>query len=230
MEITAFTAKELARLAQTPVFRGLAPARVEALLSGDWERAAFARGETVYGPGQYRRALGVVISGRIRVGKPADDGRDLMISTLGPGNIFGAAALFHAQTDYVTHLTAKEDCRVIFIPEARLLAVFQAEFQAAENYIRYLSDRVLFLNAKIAELSAGSARQRLARYLLETAKPDESGALWADPGSMSALAARLHIGRASLYRALEALEAAGAVEKNGKQLKLADPARLTSTE
>ena len=90
-----------------------------------------------------------------------------------------------------------------------------------ENYIRYLSDRIAFLNSKIAGLSAGDSVHKLAQWLLEHAS---GGAAPLPP--MTRLANELNLGRASLYRAMDTLEVSGAIRREGKTVLLCSPNQL----
>lgn len=99
-------------------------------------------------PAEHRhRALGT-----IEVKKQLDDVHKYIMNTLGAGDIFGVAALFHSHSDYVTTLTASSPCRVFFIPQEALEQRMRENYLVAENYIRFLSERVYFLNKKIESL------------------------------------------------------------------------------
>jgi CRP-like cAMP-binding protein len=82
----------------------------------------------------------------------------------------------------------------------------------ADSYIRFLTDRIRFLNRRMAYFTAESVRKRLAGYLLD-ATSDENPAVTVN---MSKLSGFLNVGRASLYRTLDALAAEGAVRKEGR--------------
>lgn len=187
----------------------------------------YQKGTLIFGGTQFERAFCILLSGKIAVKKDTDDGRGLNISTLQPGSCFGAAALFNDCTEFATILTATTTCRILFLSEALLLDLMRKDIRIAENYIRYQSSRILFLNEKIASLSAGSAEKRLAHWLLENAEETENGLLCPlSHISMSSLASTLNIGRASLYRALDALEKTGAVINQHKDILIKNPARL----
>jgi len=81
---------------------------------------------------------------------------------------------------------------------------------SARNYIAFLSSKIRYLNRKIAELSMHGADARLLGYM--KAHAGERGEVDM-PKSMSLLASTLGIGRSSLYRALEKLEADGYISK-----------------
>lgn len=163
------------------------------------EAETFRRGDVIYGGRTFRRALAVVLRGRAE----ALSGEKPELTTFGPGSVFGAAALFGGGEEYVSCVRAATECRVLFLDEATLTALFQSHPRTALNYIAFLSGRVRFLNGKIAAFTAGDTEQRLYRWLRSNC--DEAGRL---PGgmTMTKLAKQLNMGRTSLYRGLDDLE------------------------
>ena len=96
--------------------------------------------------------------------------------------------------------------------------------EVCRSYVAYLSERIRFLSGKIDALTAGSAERKVAQYLLSRLDGE-----WAELDcSATGLAQRLGVSRASLYRALDALEARGAVRRAGKRFRIPDPAALES--
>lgn len=172
-----------------------------------------AKGEDIFTPHTFIHALGVVLSGRVQVRKEG-----LLVSELTEGDLFGAAALFNQREDYAATLTARSGCRVLLLPQEMVTALMAKAPLLAANYIRYLSGRIRFLEGKLDGLLAGSAERKLAQHLL-----DRSGD---ETGSLTELAGRLGVSRASLYRALDALCATGAISREGKRIRVLDQARL----
>ena len=200
-----------ALLAGTFLFRG-APeqALMFALSDGRCRRV-------IYAPRRFRRCLAVVLAGRVQVNKG-----ELIMSVLQPGDLFGAAALFNDRADYATTLTARSRCDLLFFPQA-LVEELMARFPAVGyNYVAYLSQRIWFLNEKIDALAAGSAEGKLAQYLLTHSR--EGWMEW--DCSATGLAKRLGVSRASLYRALDALTASGAIRREAAGIRLLDEERL----
>ena len=210
--------RELELLAGTFLFQGLEwePVR-RAVQDPLCTRENYQRGDVIYSPGHFRRSLGVLLEGRARVTKG-----ELVVSTLERGDLFGAAALYNRRTRYETTITALEDCAVAFFPQ-ELVSRLMAESPAAcANYIRYLSERIHFLNRKIEGLTGPGAVGKLARYLLANG---QGGSVTC---TASGLAQRLGISRASLYRAFEALENSALIVRRGKTILIPDLAALES--
>ena len=171
---------------------------------------SFARGESIYAPDDYPKALGVVLQGRAEAVAARRD--SAVLNAFGPGAVFGAASLFGGKA-YVARVRAAADCRVQFLPEDTLRAWFLAEPQMALNYMAFLTDRVRFLNGKIAVYTCEGASGKLYSWLC--ANGDGDGAL--PKLSMTKLAATLNMGRTSLYRAFDELEKQNLlVRKDGK--------------
>ena len=205
-------------LAGTFLFRG-APREAVELARTDPRalRRRAARGEVLYDPRHFQRSLGVVLEGRIQVNKGP-----LIMSVLGPGELFGAAALFNDRPDYATTLTARSPCALVLLPQDLVEELMGRWPQVGRNYVAYLSERIRFLSAKIDALTAGPALRKAAQYLLsrqdgETAELD---------CSITDLACRLGVSRASLYRALDGLEAAGSIARKGRRVRILDQTAL----
>lgn len=199
---------------KTELFRCSPPGVLTRILAvSDCTAAAYEKNEVVYDKTNFSRSLGIVLEGRLRVTKENADKRPIVMSTLQRGAMFGAAALFNSEPEYATKITAIEHSRVLFLPQRLIKRMIEREPEIAENYIRYLSERILFLNRKIYFLTAGTAEQRLAGFLLDNLAVGEFSEM---PMTMHRLADALNMSRASLYRAFDELTASGAVSKQGK--------------
>ena len=178
---------------------------------GETEIKKYGKGELIYGA-DCPRALGVLLRGRAEAVSPARE--TAVLSTFGPGAVFGAAALFGMEQRYVSRIRAVSGCTVQLLPEGLLERLFLRYPRTAVNYIAFLSSRVRLLNGKIAVLEQNDAEGRLYRYLTENC--DETGRL-PHRLTMTRLAATLNMGRTSLYRALDSLTKKDLiVRKDGK--------------
>lgn len=200
-----------ALLRQHFLFQGAEELLSDALALGA-ER--FSRGETICDPATAERALGIVLEGWAEAVAPTRE--RAVLAAFGPGDTFGAAALFGGE-GYVSRIRAVTGCTVLLLPEALLRQWFARCPRMAVNYIAFLSGRVRFLNGKIAIFTQGSAQHRLYRWL--RANCDETGCL-PEKLSMTKLAATLSMGRTSLYRAMEELEEAKLIVRDGKRIEV----------
>ena len=207
--------KEFSTLASCPLFHGAGETLLRSLpeLEGAG-RARFAPGQVVYDPLHFRRCLGVVLSGQLQVTKGA-----LAVSVLGPGDLFGAAALYSDEVEFAATITALRPSRCLMLEQALVDRLLAEHGQIRENYLRYLTGRVRFLSGRLQTLAQPGAEGKLARYLLASGGEALSC-------SATQLCQRLGISRASLYRAFSALEDSGLITRRGKTITVADPTGL----
>lgn len=207
------------------LLQGLSEEERRTLWAGAPLPVRFEKGESIYSCHAFRRALGVMLQGEAQVWRAGEDGRRVVMNRLPAGSVFGAAALFGECEAYVTEISALRRCAVLFVSQQQASDWMRGHYAIAENYIRFLSGRIRFLNQKIAEFTDGQTEDRLVRYFLDHRSGDGRVIL---PGSLTELAQTLNIGRSSLYRSLDALTASGAVRREGRRIFVDDPARLRS--
>ena len=161
------------------------------------------------------KTVRLLLSGRVLVTKGS-----LTVSTLEPGDLFGAAALYNDSPDYATTLTAQGICRCLLLDQELLDRLLGEEALLRRNYLTYLTGRIRFLNARLGSLAVGDTEGRVVRYLLS------SLSYGVVECSASGLARQLGISRASVYRAFQDLEQAGLIRREGRAILVPDPAAL----
>ncbi len=144
-----------------------------------------------------------------------------MLRIIPEGGVFGAASLFCGNS-HMTKLTSDGVSAAAFIGADVLTPILSQNPNASLEYIRFLAKRVQYLNRKIEILTAGDAKSRLSFYLNEFSSAGE----YEVKTNMSELASSLGLGRASLYRALDALTASGAIEHGGRNIRIIDAEKL----
>lgn len=203
---------EISLLTAGPLFRGVSEELLQTLAGT--EGASLVRFDpgVVYSPRHFRRSLGVVLSGQLQVTKGA-----LAVSVLGPGDLFGAAALYSDEPEFASTVTAKGPSRCLMLEQPLVDRLLAEHSQIRENYLRYLTGRIRFLSGRLQALAQPGVEGKLARYLL------------ANGGSScpaTELCQRLGVSRASLYRAFAVLEDSGLITRKGKTITIVDPAGL----
>lgn len=201
-----------AQLSQHPLFMGTEQAVLaRALETGAYE-AVFQAGEELRSK---ETALGIVLAGRAQVLKAAGAAR-LRMSELGPGSLLGGAVLFGAG-ERPTLVTAATACRVLFLPQPVFEAMLAADFGLTKRYLGYLTARIRFLTDRIESIARPSAADKLLCHLAQCA---DAAGLVRVSGGMDALAQALGLGRATLYRALNALAEQGHIRREGRAIYL----------
>ncbi len=176
----------------------------------------YAKGEIILSPGQPTSALYVLCNGQASA-YSADDSHTVMLRTFKPYEIFGISNLF-TDLPFATKVQARTPCTVLILDRAFLSYLIDNDANVRYQYIAFLATKTLYLNHKIACLTAGSAEKRLAFWLDAQA----SGDTVTLEIPMSALCTMLDMGRASLYRAFDQLEHDGFIKRDGKAVHLFD--------
>ena len=206
------TKQEMKRVAGSFLFARVDEIVVEQMVLDDrCQKRTYEKGQIIFDETHFHRSLGILLSGEVLVEKNTG-GTRLIMSRLGPGDCFGAAAMFHSRNRYATILTARKATDVLFLSQELIAWAMRRDPEITENYISYLSDRIWFLNQKLSALTAGTTEQKLAVFLLGRSEFT----------SMTDLSQQLHVGRASLYRALDAMEGRGLIRRDGKSVELLD--------
>ena len=122
------------------LFSGFDAPRLSRVLSGRGEILTFRAGQTIFSPHCFKRAVGIFLKGKAQAEKAAE-GRTVVLNRFEPPMMFGAAAVFRQAQEYVTQVTAKTLCQVLFLTVRELDAIFRVDFAAARNYISLLSER-----------------------------------------------------------------------------------------
>lgn len=203
---------EISLLTAGPLFRGVSEELLQTLAGTEGASLVRFDSGVVYSPRHFRRSLGVVLSGQLQVTKGA-----LAVSVLGPGDLFGAAALYSDEPEFASTVTAKGPSRCLMLEQPLVDRLLAEHSQIRENYLRYLTGRIRFLSGRLQALAQPGVEGKLARYLL------------ANGGSScpaTELCQRLGVSRASLYRAFAALEDSGLIRRTGKTITVIDPAGL----
>lgn len=214
-EKTEWNMEQLELFCRCPIFQGLSPEHLRDLLGDKVELRCFAREEIIYSPRHFEESLGIILSGSAVAVK----NNSVLLNSFSAGNCFGVATLFSHSKCYVTTIKAKTNCHVAFFPAALMQELFRQETLISQNYISFLASRIHFLNRKIDQFTATSTEEKLVYYLLEQL---ENGNPISMGLSYAKLAAVLDLSRSSLYRAMDALEEANILRKEGKLLHILD--------
>lgn len=211
------------------LFRGITlETAVDILHSSGCFCAEFESGEKIYTRVHFKKCLGVVLSGRLKAVKVTPGGSEVVMNTFFSGSSFGVAGFFSSQQNYVSEVISETHSKVLFLQEDLLKKLFRVKPEASENYIRFLTDRICYLNACIDRFTCGSSQNRLAEFLFSRSSHSADPMKFECPCSMSQLASTLGMGRASLYRAFRELEESGSVRREGRIIYINDLSGLKS--
>lgn len=160
-------------------------------------------------------SLVYIESGRVE----AYDEGGVLISVLEAGDIYGIANLYSGES-LPARLLCAEDSVLVFFSKEKVKEVLSANPEAMENYCAILNGKISFLLSRIATLSASTAREKVARYLLCPPEVEFS--------SRDQLASYLGIARSALFRELKFFEENDCIRSDGGSITLLSADRIRS--
>jgi CRP/FNR family transcriptional regulator, dissimilatory nitrate respiration regulator len=170
------------------------------------------------------RGFFYVRRGGVRVFRMDENGREMEIVRLGPGDFFGEAVAI-AGGRFPAFARATEDTEVLYFDREETLRSIGQDPAAARFFLKLLAGKCLVLNERIESLGLLSVRQRLARYLLSCCGGSQS-CLVELKTKKSDLARQLGIVSETLSRNLRQMEDEGLIQVKGRQIRVTDCRRL----
>ena len=207
---------DLNAMASCYLFDGMSPEeRRDAISQLHISVAAYPAGTVIVSPDQFVPALYHVISGTLAVTQEKGC-TPVLMRLLESGESFGAASLFGCSESYPTTIRSQTAVRVAAITEEALVHLFLHYPEAAIAHIRFLSEKVRFLNERLDATTGRSVESKVSKYLLDTYGKETCHA----PLNMSQVARNLDIGRASLYRLLTQFSGEGLIDFARGQIRI----------
>ena len=131
-------------------------------------RLAHAK-EVIVRGGEKASALFLLQSGRIKYTKVTEDGRELLLWLLTPGDSFGIATILNHPREYLGTATAITDCNLVVWDETTLLTLSKNRPELCRNALRITLDYLASYARRHGRLMFESAPQRLAYTLVQVA-------------------------------------------------------------
>lgn len=155
-------------LTKAGLFQGVALEAAEALASSLTE-ADYVRGDSVFVEGEEGDTLYIVLAGKIKIGRKAADGRENMLSVMGPSDMFGELSLFDPGPRTAT-ATVVTDARLAALSHSSLRPWITDRPEIAEQLLRVLARRLRRTNDALADLIFTDVPGRVAKALLQLAE------------------------------------------------------------
>ncbi len=198
-------------LLKTELFSSVSKEKLIAICENYCQNKTFQKGKIIFSKNTSEKSVGIIADGTASVKKER-----VVISHLKAGDIFGAVTLYNDCDAFVNDIIAQTECRVIFISKDGIDSLLSRSPEFAKRYIKYLSERVYFLNEKIEEYTAPSVKDKLLSYF----KKNAVEGCFILTEKMTELSKQLNISRASLYRAIDELYDSKKIEKDGNIIRL----------
>ena len=203
-------------LSMCPLFAGIAPQELEALLSCLGAKAArFQKGGMILREGEAARRLGILLAGSAQVEREDYGGNRSIMTRLEAGDLFAEVFVCAASPCMPVSVIALEDAEALLIDGSRILhscsnaCAFHQ--QLIFNLMKILANKNLMCNQKIEIISRRTTREKLMAYLLLQAK--KAGcATFVIPFDRQALADYLEVDRSGLSAEISKLRREGVLD------------------
>jgi CRP/FNR family transcriptional regulator len=193
-------------------FRSVSPEHRRALAE-KCTTQEYARRDCLFLEGRKGKHVYVLESGIVQLLKTSADGREIVIKTVGPGEVFAEVVLFE-QDRYPVTAVALQKSRAHKLPRNAFIELLEDE-RFRNDFIGGLMNRLRYLANRIVYLRAHDVQERFFRFLEEQYGKKERYTI---PMSKKDIAAAIDTTPETLSRLLFRLEQEGQIAWRGKDL------------
>jgi CRP/FNR family transcriptional regulator, cyclic AMP receptor protein len=215
-------------LRRAPLFEALDDEETKALRAGVTD-VELARGDRLFDEGDAGDRLYVVLDGKIKLTRTAGDGRENLISLIGPGEMFGELSLFDPRPRTMG-ASAVTDVRLAALAHDDLRAWLTEHPDVAMHLLAALARRLRRTNEVMSDLVFTDVPGRVAKALLDLAArfgiQQEDGLQVNHDLTQEELAQLVGASRETVNKALADFVARGWIQLHPKSVLLIDPERM----
>lgn len=210
-------------LGTVPLFSGLDQEERTGLAKLFIERKFSKNGVIVFA-GDPGDALFVVATGQVKVVRVSEDGREVILSVLGPGSFFGEMSLVDDKPRSA-HVIAMEDSRMMVLLRRDFEAHVRQHPDVALGLLRELSRRLRRADHSIANLVLLDVNGRVADLLLRLAG-EEDGTRITRRLTHQTIAQMIGTSRETVSRTMRQLVTGNIITTSRREIVLLNPAAL----
>lgn len=215
-------------LSRAGIFQGVEPAAVNTLIE-QLDSATFPRGTTIFDEGEPGDRLFIIISGKVKLARHAPDGRENLLTIMGPSDMFGELSIFDPgpRTSAAVCVT---EVTTATMDSQMLHDWIHAHPEISEQLLRVLARRLRRTNNALADLIFTDVPGRVAKALLQLANRfgvQEGGALRVHHDlTQEEIAQLVGASRETVNKALAEFAHRGWIRLEGKSVLISDTERL----
>ncbi|WP_432407507.1 Crp/Fnr family transcriptional regulator [Wukongibacter sp. M2B1] len=191
------------------------------LLSGiEFYIHTYNKGEFVISEEEHNAKIGIILLGAVEVQKVFPTGKMVTLNRLKTSEVFGLSTLFSYDSYYPTSIVSLTRSKVLFLSQKSVIELFNKEPEFLQQFLRFTSDRILFLNRKIEIFSFSTIREKITYFLFSEMKLQKSDQSIILPFAKRVWAEYLNIARTSLYRVLKEMKEEGIIDLKGRSITI----------
>jgi CRP-like cAMP-binding protein/CheY-like chemotaxis protein len=181
----------------------------------------FKKDQVIYYDGDKGNGLYLILNGRVKTVKLANDGRELMTAIHSAEEYLGVNAMLSNEA-YTDTATAMEDSLLCLIPKDQLDKLLNLYPDVAREFIKLLSNHIRDREEQLLQLAYNSVRKRMADTLMHLYK-QQGGDFKVSREDLAAMAG---VAPETVSRTLTDFKDEKLIDKKGSQITLLSPERL----
>jgi len=154
-------------LSNIQLFESFSPSERDTI-AGRLVSRRFTDGEVIFLRGDPGSTLMILVEGRVRIGVNTQDGREMLLTIMEPGQVFGEMSLLDGRSRSADAM-AMGDVLVLVLERAEFLATLRRLPEAALRLCAMLSERLRRSTDQVEDVTLHPVNVRLARLLLNIA-------------------------------------------------------------
>jgi len=205
-------------LKDVAIFKGLSDEDIAYLT----ERAAtrvYPKGAIIVNEGDEGNSLFLIQSGSVKAYLSDDKGKEVILSTQGPGEYFGELALFD-EAPRSASVAALEPCKAMIVSKTQLREAILARPQIAVALLKGLAMRVRALTENVRTMALLDVFGRLVKTLYSLAEEKDGGQVIDQKLTQQDLANRIGASREMVSRIMHDLTEGGYIAVEGKRITI----------
>ena len=155
-------------LEKVSLFAGLPAAEIESVERVSIKKS-YKKHTIILDQGDETSSLYVILSGSIKVFLADENGKEIVLSNMGPGEYFGELALM-GETQRSASVMTQEDSQFAVISKSALKTCLANNPDMAFNIINGLMNRISYLTHKVSDLGLRDVYGRVASLLQQRAQ------------------------------------------------------------
>jgi CRP-like cAMP-binding protein/CheY-like chemotaxis protein len=185
----------------------------------------FKKNQVIYYDGDKGNGLYLVINGKIKTVKMAEDGRELMTGIYNTDDYLGTNAILLNDV-YTDTATAMEDSMLCLIPKDQVDQLLNSYPEVGKEFIKLLANDIREKEEQLLQLAYHSVRKRMAEAMVKLAKQHTKEG---EGFKMTRedLAAMAGMATETVSRTLSDFKDEGLIDKKGSSITILDLVRLT---
>jgi CRP/FNR family cyclic AMP-dependent transcriptional regulator len=218
------TTVSTAVLKSVPLFASFPDDQLRMLVTAVTRRSA-PRGSIIMAAGDPTDSLYLVISGRLKVMMGDADGKEVILSILGPGEFFGEMGLIDDSPRSASVVTI-EPCELLSLAKRDFKRCLAENFEMTMAVMRGLVRRLREADRKIGSLALLDVYGRVARLLIDMSETVNGQKMVTKRLPKQDIAKMIGASREMVSRVMKDLQMGGYIETRGSTILLRDTIML----